>query len=212
MQPFSKSFWTGVDLFFVLSGYLVGGLLIAEMRKSGRIDLKRFWIRRGFKIWPSYYLYIAVLSILTALFYVDHAVPGAQRIGLMINSIKLVYLQNYFTTFKPPYLVHPLGTHVWSLAVEKHFYILLPLLLVISARFWRVILPAATFVLLVACLGFRLTTYDKPMDWTWHYAATHVRIDSLFFGAFLAFLSHEHPATIRWIARRRASWRSSASC
>lgn len=81
IAPISAALWTGVDLFFVLSGYLVGGLLISEMAKSGRIDLKRFWIRRGFKIWPSYYLYLAVLAIVTALFYVNHSVPVPSEWG-----------------------------------------------------------------------------------------------------------------------------------
>ena len=203
IAPISAALWTGVDLFFVLSGYLVGGLLISELRKSGRIDLKRFWIRRGFKIWPSYYLYLAVLAIVTALFYVNHSVPGAQRMGLLINAIKLFYLQNYFPFNRPPYVEQVLGTHTWSLAVEEHFYIILPLLLVVSARWWRVTLPAAAFVLLVVCLGLRLRNFHKPMDWVYHYAPTHIRIDSLFFGAFLSYLSHEHPAAIRWVARRR---------
>src|ERR1700722_19491950 len=47
--------WTGVDLFFVLSGFLVGGLLLGELRSRGTLDIKRFIIRRGFKIWPAYY-------------------------------------------------------------------------------------------------------------------------------------------------------------
>src|SRR5690242_15756489 len=51
--------WTGVDLFFVLSGFLVGGLIFAELRKGARFDAKRFLIRRGFKIWPAYAIFIA---------------------------------------------------------------------------------------------------------------------------------------------------------
>src|SRR5690348_13300609 len=50
--------WTGVDLFFVLSGFLVGGLLFKELRKSSHLDVRRFLIRRAFKIWPSYYAFL----------------------------------------------------------------------------------------------------------------------------------------------------------
>ncbi|MGA2230896.1 MAG: acyltransferase family protein, partial [Tepidisphaeraceae bacterium] len=50
--------WTGVDLFFVLSGFLVGGLLLGELRKYGRLDVFRFIIRRIFKIWPAYYVLV----------------------------------------------------------------------------------------------------------------------------------------------------------
>src|SRR5437868_5735245 len=50
--------WSGVDLFFVLSGFLVGGLLLKEYKDTGGINARRFIIRRGFKIWPAYYFYI----------------------------------------------------------------------------------------------------------------------------------------------------------
>ena len=52
--------WTAVDLFFVLNGFLVGGLFFKEYRKTGRLDIKRFVIRRGFKIWPSYYMFLCI--------------------------------------------------------------------------------------------------------------------------------------------------------
>lgn len=197
-----KIYWTGVDLFFVLSGYLVGGLLIAEMRKTGGIDLKRFWIRRGLKIWPSYYLYLVVLSVLTACFYVDASYPGAQWIGLKINFRKLLYVQNYFATASPPAVPQSLGGHTWTLAVEEHFYVLLPLVLVASRRYWRVVLPAASIGLLLGCLAIRLRSYHAPMDWIRDYAVTHKRIDSLFFGALLAYASQTRPgfagAVVRW--------------
>ena len=63
--------WIGVDIFFVLSGFLVGGLLMKEWKTRGHIDVKRFLIRRGFKIWPQYYLYLAVLLL------TQHATPHA---------------------------------------------------------------------------------------------------------------------------------------
>ena len=52
---FERFGWTGVNLFFVLSGFLVGGLLLRELKKYGTLDVKRFIVRRGLKIWPSYY-------------------------------------------------------------------------------------------------------------------------------------------------------------
>jgi len=199
----SGLYWTGVDLFFVLSGYLVGGILIAEMRATGRIDLKRFWIRRGLKIWPSYYLYLVVLSVLTALFYVDTSYPGAQWTGVWINLKKLFYVQNYFTAERPGPVPHMLGGHTWTLAVEEHFYLLLPLLLAFSGRYWRKALPAVALGLLVICLAFRLRNFNTPMNWVWDYQVTHKRIDSLFFGAFLAYLSQTRPWFSQAVARFR---------
>ena len=55
--------WTGVDLFFVLSGFLVGGLLFRELRQQSGLDVRRFIIRRGFKIWPSYLVFLAAIFV-----------------------------------------------------------------------------------------------------------------------------------------------------
>lgn len=204
LAPFSRALWSGVDLFFVLSGYLVGGLLIAELRKSGRIDLKRFWVRRGLKIWPTYYLYLAFLVAVTATFYVDHTRPSTLRAAFLVQSVKALYIQNYIQpTMYPTVLAVP-GNHTWSLAVEEHFYFILPLVLVAISKRWRTALPLVTLVVFVGCLAIRMRHYHSPMNWKWDYQATHIRIDSLFFGVFLAFVSHEHPGVVRWIARHRA--------
>ncbi|MFO0910981.1 MAG: acyltransferase [Isosphaeraceae bacterium] len=202
-EPLSPGYWSGVDLFFVLSGFLVGGLLIGELRSTGRLDVKRFWIRRGLKIWPSYYLYLIVLMVVTALFYVDHSIPGAQRWGLLVNSVKWVYLQNYFNASKVPYVPHTVGNHTWTLAVEEHFYMLLPLVLLAAGRAWRKVIPAVTLGLLLGCLAIRLGTYHRPMDWVRDYQVTHKRIDSLFLGVFLAYLAQERPALLARLGQHR---------
>ena len=106
-----------MDLFFVLSGFLVGGLLFNELRGRGKLDVPRFLIRRGFKIWPSYYVYLAAVAVLMA----RRSVPGLAA-SLLPN---LLNVQNYFGT--------PLQ-HTWSLAVEEHFYLALPLLLLWAPR------------------------------------------------------------------------------
>ena len=64
LEPFIRAWqswgWTGVDLFFVLSGFLVGGLLFREIRLHGRLEVRRFIIRRGLKIWPMYYAFLCI--------------------------------------------------------------------------------------------------------------------------------------------------------
>lgn len=203
VAPFNVGYWSGVDLFFVLSGFLVGGLLISELRTRGEIDLKRFWIRRGLKIWPSYYLYLAYLVVLTAFVYVDRTVPRGQLTALMVHAKKFVYLQNYASFNKPPALAFGPGTHTWTLAVEEHFYLLLPLLLVISGKRWRTILPVVSIALLVVCLAIRLRSFHQPMNWTWDYQVTHKRIDALFFGVLLVFLSQTRPGFLAAVGRWR---------
>ena len=113
---------SGVDLFFVLSGFLIGGLLFQEWKKSGNLDIKRFLIRRGFKIWPSYFFYV-FFSIGVHSATVTWGDPWRGLTYLLPN---LLHLQNY--------LVTPI-THTWSLSVEEHFYLALPFVLVyIGAR------------------------------------------------------------------------------
>lgn len=94
--------WAGVDLFFVLSGFLIGGLIFREIDQTGEFNARRFLIRRAFKIWPVLYLYV-VLLVLTGRYSPIEIVPQT-----------LFHLQNYWVT--------P-ASHLWSLAVEEHFYV-----------------------------------------------------------------------------------------
>src|SRR6516165_8338287 len=113
--------WTGVDLFFVISGFLISGLLFSEFRKRGRINFARFAIRRALKLYPT--LYVLVFG--TTLWRLIHA--GFHDVGWVIKPAlhDIFFVQSYFP-----------GTygHFWSLAVEEHFYILLPLTLYFMLR------------------------------------------------------------------------------
>lgn len=156
----------GVDLFFVLSGFLVGGMLLAELKKNGELNIKRFLSRRGLKIWPAYFLYLLFL-------FSGLTVTEEQKSSLLLN---LLHIQNYFTSARG---------HTWSLAVEEHFYLLLPFVLHFMTRrlAW---IPAMTAMICAGCLVGRFN------DLSHAYAATHLRIDSLFFGVFLAYLQQFH--------------------
>lgn len=114
----AKFGWVGVDLFFVLSGFLISGLLFNEYKKQGSISFKRFFIRRGMKIYPAFYIFISV-----ELFYqfVSH-----KRVGILSQYLsEALYVQNY-----GPFI----WNHTWSLAVEEHFYILLPMFFLLLLR------------------------------------------------------------------------------
>ncbi len=101
----------GVAMFFVLSGFLVGGILLREWDRKGAIDAKRFLIRRGLKIWPQYYVFLLVMLL------TRHRTVH-QLLGNLLN------IQNYLGGV----------AHTWSLAVEEHAYLLLTVSLVVSAR------------------------------------------------------------------------------
>ncbi len=136
--------WTGVDLFFVLSGFLVGVLLLRELKDYGRVDVRRFLTRRAFKIWPSYLLLIACVFALTSAVEPPHDAAKAFR-HLVPN---LLHVQNYWLSPR---------VQTWSLAVEEHFYLILPFGIALVARTRRpgAWLTAIAASLMVGCLALR---------------------------------------------------------
>jgi peptidoglycan/LPS O-acetylase OafA/YrhL len=167
--------WVGVDLFFVLSGFLIGGLLFDEQIASGGICIRRFYLRRGFKIYPLFWLTIAFLYLRSAS---SGNVPAPARV-----FHELLFLQNYLDGFR--YVT-------WSLAVEEHFYLLLPLVLFCLAkgqsdphRPYRY-LPHAVAVVAAVCLACRLAVAHQRVNVLSHVTPTHLRIDGLFFGVLVA--------------------------
>lgn len=193
----SRIGWTGVDLFFVLSGFLVGGLLFKEFNSQNRMGIRRFLIRRIFKIWPSYYAYLAFLFVLMS---VTHEFGDVK--SLMVKMLpQLSHLQNYLGMVR---------THTWSLAIEEHFYIVLPVVLLWASRdqsrpFASVPLIAAT--LAIGCLLGRLYLFLSGVPYSNdHYLfLTHLRVDSLFFGVLLAFLHHCRASVLKPILRHRTT-------
>ena len=187
--------WVGVDLFFVLSGFLVSGLLFTEYRSSGRLGVGRFYLRRGWKIYPPFFVLIAA-SVLMNL-----------REGWPIRSVplasELFFLQSY---------VPGLWNHTWSLAVEEHFYLLLPLTLALMLRRNRApptplrpILSLAAGVAVFALACRLLNWYMRPSYGNLtHLFASHLRLDSLFFGVAISYAYHFHSSRFeRLFARRR---------
>ena len=116
--------WIGVDLFFVLSGFLVSGLLFREYQKHQSISSLRFLLRRGLKIYPAFYFFIAVTI---GTFLIQHTLPHLKSI-----IAEVFFLQNYGPA---------IWNHTWSLAVEEHFYLFLLVLLVglHKAKLWHAI-------------------------------------------------------------------------
>lgn len=180
--------WIGVDLFFVLSGFLVSGLLFREYQQTGAARAGNFLIRRGFKIYPAFW----ALLIATFVF------GGTSRASLGRVLGELFFLQNY---------LGGLWNHTWSLAIEEHFYFLLA-----GWVAWRCRrhpeapftgLPLLFGAIAVACLALRAATaLWVPYSHLTHVFPTHLRIDSLLFGALLSYGWHlgglrKHP----WLSR-----------
>lgn len=164
--------YVGVDLFFVLSGWLVSGLLFREYLDSGKISPGRFLLRRGFKIYPSFWVFIAF-----SLFWIPLAYgPGFRD---WRNALaELLFVQNY---------TPGLWFHTWSIGVEEHFYIALALSVwaLAKCRGLRFI-PHLFAVVAVGCFVARALA-PFPAHAYQNYWPTHLRIDSLMFGVLLRY-------------------------
>jgi peptidoglycan/LPS O-acetylase OafA/YrhL len=175
--------WMGVDLFFVLSGFLVGGLLVQELLKTDGLRIKRFLLRRMLKIWPAYYVYFIFQIIVRKHPLSTFAWQNALNV------------QNYAGTSL---------NHTWSLAVEEHFYLVLPLLLLFLYRTPRLrkriapILIGCCFLVLCGRIVSVYLLHGGDPQWK-----THARIDSLLFGVLLSwFFYTDRPRFDRWIHHR----------
>lgn len=156
----------GVDLFFVLSAYLLTELMVREKESSGRLDVPGFYIRRMLRIWPLYYLSLAVAFII-----------GGDRVILMPFAM---FVGNFATM---AWTVGPaLGT-LWSISVEEQFYLFWPLIVRDSAR--GQLKSVAIRLWSVAVLGrFALLLMGTPPDALWENTLSH--IDSLACGILLS--------------------------
>ena len=180
--------WIGVDLFFVLSGYLIGGQLLAELARNERLSLGRFYARRALRIMPAYLVILAIYFLLPAWReYPDMAQP----LWKFLFSVQNVALHGG-TAF----------SHAWSLAVEDQFYLALPFLLLVL--FWRpraaVILSCVILVGGIALRAF-LAAQNPSVDGgvafrgfqAWIYYPTWTRLDPLVFGVLIAAIEKFRP-------------------
>ena len=184
MELWQRGGWIGVDLFFVLSGFLVSGLLFREHRRFGAIRYGHFLVRRGCKIYPAFFFMFGAV-----LLYAAHM--GRPFVGWPVVLSEMFFVQNYGPALFP---------HTWSLAVEEHFYLLLPLLLLAvrgkkDAPF--ALLPRLFIGVAVLALAARITT-TQMLDFRLktHLFPTHLRIDSLLFGVLLSWATHFAPETL----------------
>ncbi|MBV9716013.1 MAG: acyltransferase [Solirubrobacterales bacterium] len=178
----------GVDLFFVLSGYLITSLLLAECRRRGRIDLVGFWAGRARRLLPAATLVIATSVIVVALFFPgDLATLRANALSSLLyfnNWQQILASHSYFAAYGRPSLLQ----HYWSLAVEEQFYLVWPPVLAaglaLRRRGWVIALAigvAVASALLMALL------YDPSADPSRVYYGTDTRATPLMVGALLAF-------------------------
>ena len=183
--------WIGVDLFFVLSGYLIGGQLLAPLARHQPLKLGRFFARRALRILPAYLVILAIYFVLPSW----REYPEMFPLWKFLLSVQNIGLRGG-TAF----------SHAWSLAVEDQFYLVLPLVLLLILRFRHsaFIVPSAIVLGGLALRWFLAiqnpgeTGVDFRAYQTWIYYVTWTRLDPLVFGVALAAIEKFRP---RWWER-----------
>ena len=172
--PFNASFrrgGVGVGIFFVISGFLITHLLIEEQNKTGQLDLKRFYLRRSFRIFPPFYVFLGFVAVLSA-FKVFH-------VGLLPLLAAATYTWNYVPTPE----TWPLG-HCWSLALEEQFYLLWPACMAWCSR--RTALAVSFAIILISPVS-RVVTYLAWPSMRSHIGMMlHTHVDGIMMGCFLS--------------------------
>ena len=186
LQPVFAAGWIGVDLFFVLSGFLVGRIILEDASSSAGLDRRRFFQRRILRLWPVLLVYLATLLAI-----------GGGNAWPMVWPV-LLHVQNYST-------VAP--SHLWSLAVEEHFYLIavfvIPLLL---RRGGHVRVERWLVAVMITCLGARLVALavgEPLLHLQWQ---TQYRLDAPAFGVLLASVALHRPALFAQLTGYRMVW------
>jgi peptidoglycan/LPS O-acetylase OafA/YrhL len=211
-QQWLDRLWTGVDVFFVLSGFLVGRILFEGARQEGHLPYRSFWIRRAFRIFPAYYF--VLLASLVSIRWLGGPVTrlwtGGDWRELVAHSwSNFLYVNNYASVKKPDIM-----SWGWSLCVEEHFYLLLPLVLSPIVR----VRSDSTRLALLVCvtlLGVVTRTVEYLGGSTIeviHYS--HSRFDELFLGVVVAYLHVSRAEWMRRISQRCGSalWIAGVAC
>jgi peptidoglycan/LPS O-acetylase OafA/YrhL len=167
----------GVDLFFVLSGWLLGGLLFKEVKEHGNLKIKRFWYRRWMRTLPAYFV-VLIFSVSQRYLTKD---------GVNFPWEYFIFIQNYNSL--------PFFSISWSLCVEEHFYIFIALVMMFLAKTNRDKVSIILLCLLLLPLLFRITGLYHSHE------ETHVRVDGCVVGVLLAHIYHNYPSFWSFLAK-----------
>ncbi len=193
VNDFGNFGWTGVDMFFVLSGYLIGGQLLKQAAANGRISLKEFYLKRSFRILPVYFFIVALYFLF----------PGLREWGTPAPFWKyLTFTQNIGLDLQ----TQRAFSHAWSLCIEEQFYLLFPLMLMfLLNKNWMKYFGWFMLVVFVFGLIIRYFTWnhflvpildsdDFGVAWhKWMYYPVWTRLDGLLTGVGIAALLRFKP-------------------
>jgi peptidoglycan/LPS O-acetylase OafA/YrhL len=179
--------WVGVDVFFVISGFLITSILLHEKAKNGFINFKSFYLRRMLRLMPAYYAFLACTAIVNP----THCTHIGAAVGIAI-----VYLSNYDLVLGWNH-VSGSGTDItWSLALEEQFYLLWPSVLnQLSKHLLKITIGS-----IIACELWKVWLLTHGTSWAYLEAAFDTKIDTLMFGALGAIVFFQ-PQSRAWLER-----------
>lgn len=200
----------GVDVFFVLSGFLITQILLSEQEQFGSISLRQFYLRRALRLLPALVVYLTVCLLLNL------RVPLFSRSAWQVLGATLLYYANWFRALVP-YRIGDLGlgplNHTWSLAIEEQFYLTWPILLVILLRLEvsRRMIAALLGVLTLALFAYRMMLYRSGTSWWRIYFGTDTHADGLLIGC-IAALCHQRLLAMNDRAKKMLQILTAAFC
>jgi len=189
--------WVGVDLFFVLSGYLIGNQIFSGISKGQQLSIKSFYMRRFLRTLPNYYFILA-------LYFLFPAVMGGNEPPPLWKFV--LFVQNMWLTPGTAF------SHAWSLCIEEQFYLLFPLVIVFGFRFARTVRTGWLFLLMLIVIGiavrsilwleYGLESNDINGYYPNVYYSSFCRFDEFLPGIAVAMLKNFHPAAWAAIIRK----------
>ncbi|MCU0492232.1 MAG: acyltransferase family protein [Chloroflexaceae bacterium] len=201
--PWMTGGFIGVEVFFVVSGYLITALLLAEWQSRDAISLGQFWLRRARRLLPATLALVGV-TMTVAVVWLPNEVAGLRgeavaALGYATNWYLIFHQQSYFESVGRPSLLQ----HLWSLAVEEQFYLLWPPLLLLALRRWRP-LHVAWLALAGAAAStmWMASLYQPDLDPSRIYYGTDTRAAGFLIGAALALSwrrTHSRPDRAAWL-------------
>jgi peptidoglycan/LPS O-acetylase OafA/YrhL len=204
----------GVEVFFVISGYLITALLLAEHRRHGRIDFVRFWLRRARRLLPALFFLLAAILAFAVVVVPDEIArlrtDALAAMAYLTNWHLIAGDQSYFETIGRPSLF----LHLWSLAIEEQFYLLWPVVLAVLLMAGRRTGLALTLVGAIGSAAWMAFLFDPGADPSRLYYGTDTRLTGLLLGAALAFIwvpvttigGDGTPIPRVWTSRRVGKW------
>ena len=190
----------GVDIFFVISGFLITSILLDAFARDGRIDLVAFYVRRARRLLPAVFVLILVFSLVVVLSSPTHRdllVAGVVDLGVLTYTLNWAGVVGHAA----PWQVD----HLWSLSVEEQFYLLWPILLIVLLRVprRRTVMIITAGAALASTVGQSLV-FDLTHSVSWGYGASPFHANGILLGCLLAqlYVWRDAEGPMRWIATK----------